>query len=145
MSAAVQTAAINEALELSHMFRENAALRHGLPRCPAAQRIDQLDEETPKKPEPPVVNITNNIPAAPAAPHSSLGAAAAVTTGSLARAAAPYLLTALGAGGLAAGASYYLNDTPTPAVEPVEQPPTGDLFEYLQQRGDHLPGGWPSE
>lgn len=144
MSAAVQTAAINEALELSHMFRENSALRHGLPRCPAAQRIDELTDEPQPDPKPPVINITNNIPAANAASSSSLGTDAAVTTGrSLARAAAPYLLTALGAGGLAAGANYFLADEPTPPPVVQAAAPQGDLLQYLETEGYHLPEGWP--
>lgn len=141
MSAEVQTALINEVLEQAHMFRENATLKHGLTGCKPAQRVGTIEQ--PKQ-EPPVVNITNNIPAAPAAtPSSSPGTDAAVSTGrSLARTVAPYILTAVGGAGLAAGANYLLRDNPTPVIQPDD----GSLLQYLQDQGFHLSeGAWPTK
>lgn len=142
MSAEVQTALVNEVLEQAHMFRQNAALQRGLPGCSPARSVGTV--ERPKQ-EPPVVNIVNEIPAAVAAPSSSPGTVAvAAANRSLAQAAAPYILTALGAGGIAAGASYLMRDTaPPPSVQPATN--EGSMLQYLQDRGMHLPGGtWPT-
>lgn len=125
------------------MFRQNSAMQRGLPNCNPARTVASVE---PPRQDPPVVNITNQIPAAPAAPSSSPGTVAVETTSSLARTAAPYVLTALGAGGLAAGASYFLRDNPAPPV-PVVQPAgnDGSLLQYLQDQGKHLPeGAWPT-
>jgi len=152
MSAEVTTAVLNEAFELSHMFRENAALKHGLPNCPAAQRVKVEDQKTTPEVKPPVVNITNNIPAnnipvASDSPTPGEPGAVSVPSSSLLRAAAPWLLTAAGAGGIAAGVNYLLADKPPvapAATQPTEQ--DGSLLQYLEDAGKHLPeGAWPTK
>lgn len=161
MSADVQTAVLNEAFELAHMFRENAALKHGLPNCPAAQRVKSLIEaDQPDPPPPPVVNITNNIPArdstsaadaAQESPTPGDYGVASAKSGSLLKAAAPWLLTAATAGGVGAGVNYWLRDKPVvmPSPAPVAQRAAdqdGSLLQFLQDAGKHLPeGAWPTK
>ena len=143
MSAELQTAIANEALELSHMFRQNAALKHGLPDVRGAERIASLDTEPAPKAEPPVVNITNQIPAAPAATSSpSPGTAAAPAGSSLLRKAAPFLI----AGGLLGPAGYAAHALLNPATPPATQTEQdGSLLQALQDKGLHLPeGSWPT-
>lgn len=151
MSAEIQAAVINEAFELSQMFRQNAALKHGLPECAAAQRIKSLPDQPPPKQEPPIVNVINKLPAADAAndsPTPGEPGAASVPSSSLLRAAAPWLLTAVGAGGIAAGANYLMRDTPVdPPAAARSEPQDGSLLQWLQDRGQHLPEGdaWPTK
>ena len=139
---ALQEALANEVLEHSHMFRQNAALNRGLPSCSPAQTVS-LPDEKPAPPAPPIVHVYT--PEASTATATSLqGATGAAPTASrsLLKAAAPWLLTAAGAGGLAAGANYFMKDKPpAPVVQPADK--DGDLLQYLQSRGAHLPEGWP--
>ncbi len=143
MSAELQTAVANEALELSQMFRQNAALKHGLPDCRQAERITDIGDNPP--PAPPVVNITNQIPAAPAAtnsPSPGLGAAQAQGSSLLSR-AAPFLLTTaglLGGGGIGLGINSLMHKPATTAEQPAAK--DGDLLQWLQTQGRHLPEGW---
>ena len=134
MSAAIAEAAVNEALELSWLFRQNAALRHGLPDAKRTGGVRSIDDQ-----KPPVVNITNNIPPPATTPAATNTATPEV---SWIKKAAPYVLAATGAAGATLGAGYWLLDRDHP--QPVQQVPAdGSLLEYLQQRGAHLPEGWP--
>lgn len=142
MSADVAKAAINEALELSYAFRQNAALKNGLPDC-QKNRIENL---TVPKQEPPIVNITNQIPAAPAATDTpSPGATVAATVkGSLLRRAAPWLLGAV-APFAGAALGYMLGDKDKTPV--IQQNPDGSLLQYLEDNGQHLsePDQWQTK
>ncbi len=125
MSATLQTEIANEALALSHQFRENLALKHGLPKPNGPQRVS-LDQP---------------YTAAPAASGSpSPGAtvpATAKVDKSLVSRVAPWLLTAAIGGPLGALAySALTKDTPV-----VEQPKDGSLLQYLEDQGFHLPEG----
>lgn len=146
MSAELQTAVANETMELSHAFRENLALIHGLPKPHAAERISKLDTDPAAPPSPQPINITNNIPAAPAATSSpSPGAESAPAGSSLLRKAAPFLIGLGVAGPAGYAAKAYLN-RPTPAVQQTEQQKDGSLLQVLQDRGLHLKGGaWPTK
>jgi hypothetical protein len=140
MSAAVKEAAVNEALELSYLFRQNAALRHGVPKCSGPQRVGGLKDDEPKTP---VVNITNKIPAASAANESSSpgGGAADTVKRSLLRTAAPFLLSAVVGSGVGPAAWWLLKkDEPPPVVQPAE-PDSGSLLQYLQDQMLHVPEG----
>jgi uncharacterized protein HemX len=146
MSAELKTAVVNEALDLSHMFKQNCALKHGLPEI-HSNRISKLTDDPPAKQEPPIVNITNNIPAAPAAtntPSPGAGAADAVKQTLLGK-AAPFLLSAA-IGSAAVPAYWWLTqDEKAPVVQDATepQPRDGDLLQFLQSQGMHLPEGQP--
>jgi len=154
MSAELQTALVNEVLDLSSLFKQNCALKHGLPKV-GDNRISGLSPDPP--PPPQNINITNQIPvpevkidnqivAASAASNSpSPGATVAADTGkqSLVRTVAPWLLSALGASGLtAAGLWAYFSGLPESPVI-AEQMKDGSLFDWLETEGYHLPEGWP--
>jgi hypothetical protein len=143
MSAEVQKAAINEALELSYLFRQNAALHNGLPDC-KRNTVNNLDE--PKPVEPPVVNITNQIPSATAAsdPPSSGSTVADTVKSSLLRRAAPWLLGGAATIGGSALSAWWANRDKPAAVEQVND---GSLLQWLQDNGKHLPEGeqWPTK
>ena len=142
MSAELQTALVNEVLDLSHMFKQNCALKHGLPEV-NNNRVTKIDP--PAKAEPIKVDITNNIPAAPAAPNSpSPGATVAADTDqrSLVKTVAPWLLSAAIGSGVAAPAYWWLfgNNEQPPTTE-TPQPKDGSLLQYLEDQGMHLPEG----
>ena len=141
MSDAVKTALVNEALEISNMFDQNCALKHGLPDKPSKKQVSELPDDP--APQPPPINITNNIPAAPTAPTSSspgVGAADGVKRSLIAK-AAPYLLTAAVSGGIPTAAYWLLNGGQEPAA-PTRTEGDSLLLEWLQENGEHLPGGW---
>ncbi len=144
MSAELKTAIVNEALDLSNMFKQNCALKHGLPQV-NSNRVTSLPDD-PKQ-EPPVVNITNNIPAATAATNTPSPGAGAVETvkQSLLKTAAPFLLSAA-VGSAAVPAYWWLTqDEKAPVVqeETAPQPRDGSLLQYLQDQGLHLKEGSP--
>lgn len=153
MSAAVREAVLNEALDLSYAFRQNAALKHGLPDC-KQNRIANLP------PEPaPQVNITNQIPApevkvenkieaasaAPSNPSPGQSTVAADTSRvkSLARTAAPWLIGMAAGSGLPAAGWWLTKDNAPP---PIVQQDDGSLLQHLEDQGFHLPeGAWPTK
>jgi hypothetical protein len=136
MSAELQTALVNEVLDLSNMFKQNCALKHGLPEV-KNNRISKLDP--PPKPEPIKVDIPNNIPAAPAASNSpSPGATVAADTDkrSLVKTAVPWLLgAAIGTAGPLAYA-WYTGGGDAVKVEAAKQKQS--LLDALQNQGFHL-------
>lgn len=144
MSAALKQAAVDEALELSYLFRQNAALSRGLPDCKRLSAILTPDEP-PVPQEPPVVNITNQLPT-PAemvkdSPSPGLGAASSVVGQSLLRRAAPLILAAVATGiSLPVGISSlvnYFQEAPV-VTAPTEQQKDTNLLQYLQDNGYHL-------
>lgn len=142
---AVQKAAANTALRIANLFVQNCALKHGLPKPDGPDLIG--DEEPAPTPQPIIVN--NNIPAATAATSSpSPGTAAAPAGSSLLRKAAPFLLSAAGAGLPVGGYALWQAMHPAPTVQPAEPsvitPSDGDLLQELQRQGRHLPEGWPN-
>lgn len=151
MSAALKEAAINEALELSYAFRQNAALRNGLPDC---KRIPfgGLEDEPPPKQEPPIVNVTAQMPAAPAATvQPSPGETANAVEGSFLRRVAPWVIAAA-TGGFGVPLLWSLTQH-EPAKPPISSeaitqpaPDDGSLLQYLQDHGFHRPeGAWPTK
>lgn len=147
MSAELQVAVTNEALELSHMFRQNAALKHGIPDCHGAERISKAES-----PEPVIVQTAPAPEPAPAvdkSPSPGLGAAQPAQQASLLRRAAPFLATAAVAAGVPLLALWHPNSNSAPPAAPpsVVQPSTstdGSLLQWLQDKGEHLPeGSWP--
>lgn len=131
MSTEVAKAAVNEALELSYLFRQNAALKHGLPHCDK-QKVDSVGESAPS------INAVTEVPAAPAATDSpSPGStAAAAVKSSLLRRAAPWLLG--GAATIASGAlGAWLASGDSTTV--IEQANDGLLLPWLEENGKHLP------
>ena len=146
MSTELKTALVNEALEISNLFNQNCALKHG-PTQPTKQKINSLPEEP--KPEPPQVHITNNIPAAPAATNTSspagVGAADTVKQ-SLLKTAAPYLLSAAIGSGVAAPVMWWLNqDSEQVATETPTLQSQASLLQYLEDNMQHLPADSEAE
>ena len=139
MSASVQEAVANEALELSWLFRQNAALKNGLPDC--KKNTVTLPEQNANE----SISVTRTesttaVEAANKSPSPGEGAAAEPKS-SLLRRAAPLLLgTAIGAvpTTLLLWPKTQPPPAPTPQVEPVKD---GDLLQWLQSQGRHLPGG----
>lgn len=137
MSAELQTALVNEVMDLSNLFKQNCALKHGLPK-PGDNRVSNLTIDPPPKPEPIKVDITNHIPAAPAAPNSpSPGAESARDAkSSIWRRAAPFLTSfAIGAAGPLAYA-WYTGGADAVQTEAAKQKQS--LLDALQNQGFHL-------
>ena len=136
MSAELATAVVNEALDLSNLFRQNCALKHGLPEV-NSNRISKLPD--PPKQEPPNVTINNQIPAAPAASNSpSPGAAVAADTDkrSLVKTVAPWLLGA--AIGTTGPLAYAWMTGGSDAVKEEAARQKQSLLDTLQNQGFHL-------
>lgn len=154
MSAEVRTAVVNEALEISNMFKQNCALRHGLPEKPTKQQVGRLTPDPPvqvnveNKIPVPEVRIENNIPAAPAASNSpSPGATVAAETGkrSLVKTVAPWLLSAAAGFGVPPAYWWLTKGEEAPATSP-DEPQDGLLLPWLEDQGRHLPEGtWPTK
>jgi len=147
MSAAqqqLQTAVINEGLELSYLFRQNAALKNGVPKCTGPQRVDATDD--PATPPPSTTTSTTDatttsttaVNSATTDSPSPVSGQAADTGKSFARTAAPYLIAAATAAAGAGGTYWWMK----PAVQvaaPIVQKANGDIYQYLQSKGFHLP------
>lgn len=138
MSAAAQQAIFDEAMELSYQFRQNAALKNGLPDC---RRITaKLPDDPPVKQEPPQVTVINQIPASEADKGTlTPGAVAVPASSSLLRKAAPFLIGAAGVG-LPAGVYAWMNQEPTPIVQQADQSDRS-MLQWVQDQGGHLPEG----
>lgn len=143
----IQTAAANIVFGIADQFRQKCSLVHGLPKVPILERIDDQPQATPE-------NVTNSRSDTTTAttvsesPSPGDGGAVAVTSGGsspLWRRAAPLLITA----GAAAGIPTYLlwnkqqaaAPQPTPIVQPTQETKDGDLLQWLQSQGKHLPEG----
>lgn len=140
MSAAIKEAATNTVLRIAHLFEQNCALKHGLPKVDGPERVSGLKDVPPPKQEPPIVNITNEVPAAPAAPNSpSPGATVAADTDkhSLARTVAPWLLSAAVGAGLPTGYWWFSKDEETSLETPSER--DGSLLQWLEDNFQHRP------
>lgn len=146
MSAQVKTAVVNEVLEISNMFKENCALRHGLPTKPAKQRIDGLPED----PAPTVnIHLLREDKAVTANNSPSPGAKVAdAAKSSLLRRAVPWLLTlgGLGMGGVGGWGLNWLLDKDQPVIVQPSTPATpeakdGSLLQYLEDGGFHREEG----
>lgn len=154
MSAAQHTALIQHALDLGYEFRQNMALKHGLPE---PSRTILPPSEPPPPAQPVVVRLETTQPLAtatataqpqPVTQTPMPSAPVAENTGELAAAPAPInwakraaLLAALAAG--SGGAGYALSQFaqgdsgPTVNVQAADQ----SLLNWLQERGYHLPPG----
>lgn len=150
MTAALQTAVANEALELAYQFRQNAALKHGLPDC-RRQTIGSVAGPANTTTENVAVTRTETTTAATTATDtpSPGGGAVPQPQQSLLRRAAPFIVTAATGAGLPLLAYYGFHKTqPPPEPPPIVQqaPDDGSLLEVLQDRGLHLPEGqWPTK
>lgn len=135
MSAELQTALVNEVLDLSNMFKQNCALKHGLPEV-NNNRITKLDP--PPKQEPPVVNV-QVTPAATAAntalPSPGAGAAETVKQTLIGKAAPVLLAGAIGAAGPLAY-TWFTGGGEAVKVEAAKQQQS--LLDALQNQGFHL-------
>lgn len=139
MSAEVQVAVVNEALKLSDMFRQNAAMRHGIPRVNGPERINRL-EESQTAPAQPAVTPTHTEAADTPSPSGAVAAADTRSRSLLSR-AAPFLVGGALASAVPAGwmlGDYFHADDPPDVVQPAD----GDLLQWLQRNGRHLPEGW---
>jgi len=143
---AIQTAAANTVLRIANLFEQNCALKHGLPKSGGPDRIEDAQPSVRQtNAENVSVTRTETTTADTVKESPSPGeGAAAVTSSSLWRRAAPLLLTA----GAAAGIPTFLLWTkqqpaipPTPAVQTTQETKDGDLLQWLQSQGKHLPEG----
>lgn len=154
MSVAIQQGMMEELAELSWMFRQNAALKNGLPdvkRLPVPKLTDEPTQSstTVKIDETKTETKTDTSAATAATGSPSPGAAAAPNNGkSLWSKAAPFLITGLVAAGLPLGAAWMLGafDKPKPTTTTTIIAPTQteaqdrSLLQWLQDHGKHLPG-----
>ena len=143
MSVALKQAAVDEALELSWLFRQNAALRAGLPDVKKTHA--KLGDDPPPQPAPPpVVNITNQLPPTAGNSPSPGATVVAAAKSSLLRRAAPWLVaTALGSAGLGGLGGWLFSRGQTPVQpEPVTQAEQDrSMLQWLQDKGQHLKPG----
>ena|SRR3990167_8703568 len=150
MSAAQRTALIQHALDLGYMFRQNMAVKHGLP---APSRAMFPDAE-PDPPQPLTLRLETTQPLAtatatanpaevsqPPAPPTA-PAAPQPTANGWAKNAALIAALAAGTGGLGTAAGYFMRPSesgPTINVQPNDQ----GLLQWLQENGYHLPDKQP--
>lgn len=144
MSGVVQSL-VEESLELSNMFRQNAALKNGLPECRRVS-VPKIDPTPP--PAPPVVNVdvqpTPVVVQQVEAKSPSPGAPAAETAKpSWLSRSAPWLLAGVTGLGGSLATSWMSKDTPdAPAPAAVQQQKEqGWLLQWLQENGKHRPEG----
>lgn len=144
---AIQTAAANTVLRIANLFEQNCALKHGLPKVGGPDRVeDQAPAVMQTNSENVSVTRTETTTADTVTDSPSPGeGAAAVTSSSLWRRAAPLLLTTFAAVGIP---TYLLltkqQPAAAPSTVPIIQPAEnkdGDLLQWLQSQGKHLPEG----
>jgi len=164
MSAAQRASLIQHALDLGHMFRQNMAIKHGLPEPSSTMFPVGVSEP----PQPLTLRVETNQPLAtatataagnPAGMPAAQAQAAPVATAADPAATptvpagtsdwvkrAAIAAAVIGTGGLGAGATYLLtrpssgNTGPTINVQAADQ----SLLTWLQERGYHLPPGRPT-
>jgi hypothetical protein len=139
VSAELQTALVNEVMDLSNLFKQNCALKHGLPK-PGDNRVSSAAVDQPPKQDPPVFQILNQIPAATTAntatPSPGATAAADPSKLSLAKTVAPWLLSAAVGGAAIPAYQWLTQDTAVPLPESPQQ--NQSLLDALQNQGFHL-------
>lgn len=141
MTAELQTAVANEALELAYQFRQNAALKHGLPDCRRYALQGKPETTPPERKETNAADATATEAAGRATPSPG-GGVATQPAQSLWRRAAPFLLTAATGSAVPLAAYWALEKEPPPITQPAPAAPTdGSLLQYLQDQGKHLPEG----
>lgn len=138
----IQTAAANAMFGIVDQFRQNCSLKHGLPKMPVLERVG---DEPMSTSEDVTISRTETTETTVKESPSPGDGAAAVAQGSPWVRAAPLLLTAAVAGGIP---SYLLWNKQTPAtaqpapvVQPTQETKDGDLLQWLQSQGKHLPEG----
>ena len=134
----IQEAAANTVFRIANLYEQNCALKHGLPKVGGPDRIGF---ETAQPPENANVTTTEAIAAESTAIEtpSPGGGAAAVPRSSLLRRAAPLLLASAVAAGVPAYLLWPAKQPTPPVTPPIEQPKDGDLLQWLQSQGRHLP------
>ena len=142
---AIQTAAANTVLRIANLFEQNCALKHGLPKYGGPDRVEDVPPSVVQTNSENVsVTKTETSTAETVRESPSPGeGAAAVTPSPLWRRAAPLLLASAAIG--SSVPTYLLwrqqQPQPTPIVQPAEQDKDGDLLQWLQSQGKHLPEG----
>jgi hypothetical protein len=152
MSAVERKAWMTEALKMAYWWRANATTRQAVPVNPLPTVLEDMPPDTSTSISTSETELTTATTttdpntAAPAATKSSSpgGGAAQQPGSSLAGRVAPYLITGLLAGGIPAGVYAWLHNA-APATVGLPTPKDGDLLQYLQSKGDHLPQKWPTK
>lgn len=117
----IQQAAVAETLKLAGMFRQNAALKHGVPGAWGVTELSEAHEAT-------AVNDSSGQP--------SPGVAQPPVFAGLSRSAlAGWVLATSGLTGIG-GVTGYLLNRPTTVIE---QPASGSLLQWLEDTGQHVP------
>lgn len=145
MSAAQRTALIQHALDLGYMFRQNMAVKHGLP-APSRAIFPAAE---PDPPPPLTLRLETTQPLATANPAEVTQSPPAVAVvpqpaaNGWAKNAALLAALAAGTGGLGTAAGYFMRPSvsgPTINVQPNDQ----GLLQWLQEQGYHLPDKQPN-
>lgn len=140
----IQQAAANQVLRIANLYEQNCALKHGLPKVGGPDHVDFTADETSAMERSTVAATTTETTAAISAQEtpSPGGGAVAESGSSLLRRAAPFLVTAAVGSGVPLAVWQYMKpaDATPPIVQPAS-PKDGDLLQYLQSNGYHLPGG----
>lgn len=135
MSAAIQVAAVQHALDVAQLYKDNCALARGIP-----QALPRLHVGEDPKPQPAMAIATT---VQPLQPHAAQPVVAQLVDSQPKQTdwIVPTVLTVaslLGGAGFGGVATYLLSPR-SESTTVIQQPQDASLLQYLEDQGLHLP------